>query len=105
MDKKSAEFNRHALKNRVRGLRAVRTMRPEAQAGFDDLWTSDIKVYCYPDYSSGHMDVPLDPGYGVIKLRDDDRYDLELNGKIVKTDCRYDELESFLADYSPKKNG
>lgn len=102
MHEKKDGRGRRTLKNRVRGLRAVRIMRPEAQNGFDDLWKSEIKVYCYPDDPSGNADVQLEPGYGQIELRDDDRFDVELSGVIVKTGCRYDELETFLTDYGQK---
>lgn len=104
MNNQKTESNRHTIKNRVRGLRAVRSMRAEAQVGFDRLWTLDAKVYCYPEDPSGNTDVQLEPGYGRIKLRDDDRFEVTLNDIIVKNDLRYHELEEFLSDHAPKKN-
>lgn len=99
MYEKTNDNGRHRLKNRVRGLRAVRSMRSEAQFGFDDLSKFEINVYCYPDPAFGHSDVQLEPGYGKIELRDDDRYDVEMYGMPIKTGCRYDELEIWLMEW------
>lgn len=96
MYRKTAEPIRHALKNRVRGLRAVTKMVPEAQAAFRSLKALDVKVYCYPDDPDGSETVKLETGYGQIELRDNDRYDVDLNGVIVKSGCQFHEAEAFL---------